>query len=251
MPNVYINGTDLSPWLVVYEVFGHRDIPRADRPERTVPGRIGSVVMGEAPTWQPRDITVTGHVIATTLSSMYDALDQIAILTSGMEHEIQIVDDTSRVFTGRLQGMTGIPLRPSLTTPKTRVSYRFRCYDPRAFSTGNSTLAFGSTDTTVPLGSAPSGGVLRVTGAASAPSFIYKTSTGDEIARITLNTTLGGGEFVDIDLDNFTITGTTGDSQTTVWASTVSRFFYFQPPRAPTIQVTAGSGSLTYKKAYW
>jgi len=251
MPNVYIDGTDLSPWFVVFEVLGHRSIPRADRPERFVAGRVGSVVMGQAPTWSPRDITITGHVIATTLSSMYDALDQIAVLTAGCDREITIVDNTSRVFTGRLQSMDGISLRPSLTTPKTRVSYRFRCYDPRALSTGNSTLAFGSTDTTIGLGSAPSGGTLRVTGAASNPAFIYKTSTGDEIARITLNTTLSSTQFVDIDLDNYTITGTTGGNVSSIWASSISTFFLFQPPRQPTIQVTAGSGSITYKKAYW
>jgi len=251
MPNVYVDGVDLSQWFVVYDVLGHRDIPTAVWPNRPVSGRIGNIVLSSEPSFQPRDITIDGHVIEDTMAEMRTSLNEIAARFHGDEHEVQIVDDTSRVFYARLAGANAFTLKPSLTTPKTQIKVRLTCLDPRAYSTGNSTLGFGSTDTPVPLGTAPVGGVIRFSGVASDPSVIYKTSTGLEVARITLNTTLSSTQFVDVDLTSYTLTGTTGANLSSIWASSVSTFFLFDPKHIPSIQVTAGSAGLTYTKADW
>lgn len=257
-PSVYVDGASVADVFVVDNVTGHRDAPRTTRPTRDVPGRVGPVLLSQVPAYGPRTLRLEGHVLGDTLTAMWAAWHELTSRLAGGQHEVTVVDNTARVYRAYLGQAQGIPLRPALWAPKTRLTVELTCYDPRAYSTGNSTLGFGSTDTPVPLGTAPSGGVVRISGAASAPSLVYKSSTGAELARITLNTTLGSTSWVDIDLDAYTLVDENSSSVAAAWASSVSRWLVLDPADGdynstawPTLQVTAGSGALTYSKAWW
>lgn len=260
MASIYINGYDLSQsGFVLDMVNGHRSVPPISRPDIEIAGRIGSVLLSQEETFEPRKIKIDGYVFGDTAPDMMANIEELtARLTQSGDLEIKIADDESRLFYGRLTSMPDTPLRPALLADKTRYAIQLTCYDPRAYATGPSTLGFGSTAADVPLGTAPSGGIVRVSGAASAPSLVYRSSTGGELARITLNTTLSSTQYVDVDLDNFTLKSAAGGSVAAIWASSVSEWFFPNPADGeywssgwPTVEVTAGSAGYTYTKTYW
>jgi hypothetical protein len=256
---VYVDGYDLfGIGFVADTVRGHRSMTSRRKPTAQVPGRIGPILISNTALYEPRRLEFSGVVEAVSFTEMQTRLDELKYRLSGT-HTVAVADDTTRVFVSvRFEEIPAVPMRPDLFQKWTQVSLVGISDDPRAYSTGTFAVAFGSTDTDIPMGTAPMGGTVRISGAAVNPALICKSSTGLEIGRVTLATTIGSTGFIDVHLENWTFIDETGANASEFLNSTATTLFLLDPQDGsylnsswPTLQVTAGSGVHTARKAYW
>jgi len=253
-----VDGFDLSTLdFRVQSMAGHRNMPEATWPNAPVPGRYGPVLLSYEAQRQARPITVRGVFDSTSLVSLYANMDAAKARMDGALRTYTVVDNEAREHRAYLLKWDAQGLPPELATPRTYVTLTLWCPDPRAYSTVDTVVNFGATATDTPLGTAPTHPVIRVAGAASAPALVYKSSTGGERGRVTLNTTLSSTDWVDIDMGAGTLLNKAGASVSAVYATTVSGFFALDPLDGtywssgwPTVEVSVGSGTATYRKAW-
>ena len=256
-----VDGKDLSDLGFVAEQFrGHRSMPLRSLPTVDVPGRVGPVVASNVPRYQSRRLTISGALDAGTFAEMQARLDEIKYRLEGAGRTVTIADDETRQFRSvRFQEISATPFRPDLFQKQTALTIQGIAYDPRGYSTALTvSTSFASTDTAMSIGTAEVGPVVRISGTAVNPAIIYKNSASVEQARVTLGTTIGSTGYIDIDLDLFTLLDETGANVSNLLNSTASTFFVLDPLDGnyvtsawPTLQVTAGSATATYRKAYW
>lgn len=253
-----VDGFDLSTLdFRVQSLAGHRNMPEAVWPQTDVPARYGPVLLSDTAQRKARPIKVQGVFDSTSLASLYANTDEAKARMDGALRTYTVVDNEAREHRAYLLKWEAQGLPPELTTPRTYVTLTLWCPDPRAYSTGDTVVNFGATATAVPLGNAPTHPVIRIAGTASAPALVYKTSTGGERGRVTLATTIGSTGYIDIDMDAGTLVDETGANVSAVYATTVSGFFALDPLDGtywssgwPTVEVSAGSGTATYRKAW-
>ena len=148
--------------------------------------------------------------------------------------------------------MSAAGIQPELTQKAYDVALRFLVSDPRYYATSDTIVNF-TTATDMPLGTALVDPVVRLTGGTD-PVLIYKNSSAVEVARMEFT---WSGTWIDIDMDAKTILDNTGTSQ--IAALDTGEFFSLDPndgdyPTSdwPTLEVSGGgSGTATYRKAYW
>src|SRR5690606_17832582 len=114
-------------------------------------------------------------------------------------------------------------------------------------------LAFSSTRTVVPLGDVPTTGVTVVGGPVAASGFdlVVRAGSGEEVAGMTVRTSLSADEHVRIDHALKTVHVSTPSGDVAALDLVSGNFFTFDPlDGAVTIEVTAGSGVLYYYRLW-
>ena len=250
-----VDGTDVSTYgLVVSEIEGWRDGPKAGWPDVQPIGRIGSVRTSTEPTIEQRNLRITGTALATSLSNLLSNLDNLKVLLGTSERTFIFTDDETRKFVGRVTGVSARGINPHLTQRGCEIEIDVLMNDPRIFATTSTTVSsIGASATDLPLGTAISIPTITVSTAGTF-TLTYKNSAGTTVSELTIT---GATAPVVINMDAGTITDAGGNA--IPYLGTTDDFpFYFDPQDGdyptsdwPTLEVSAGTAEAVYDKAYW
>lgn len=226
------------------------------------PGRLETVLTSLTATGQPRDLVIEGHVIADTLAAL---TTNIRNLTGWCRRAVAVkTAHDSATFLNVKQVDVQITHPPMQGVALTcGVSITFRAFDPLWYATSASAVTFSS-NTAMPLGTAPSRPVLRLTGTHTNPTITYKNSGGTTITTLVLTITIAGAtDYVEIDCASLTIVKSVSSVITdAIDTLTSGDFIVLDPADADTVtptwgslSVSLGSGSVTavstFRPAYY
>ena len=186
MDTVLVNGRDLSDLgFVLDKPVGLTDGLFSDYDTAPVAGRYGVVPLSAYPKVQPRDLSFTGHLNASSLEAAYVALR--AWVSAGMV-EITTGLNTAKVYHGWYQRATGNPLPPALLSDWGSLTLDFKCLDPLGYDAYERVIALSTARARIPQGSGPLAGLIRIKGPTTSPLTITKR---DHAGRVTGALTLG------------------------------------------------------------
>lgn len=254
-----VDGFDLSTiGLVVRRGSqGIRGSAPVSYPTRRVPGRPDAIRTATRPNYESRRLTVPASVVGATMTEMHDRLHELKLrLAPGPERTVRFVDDESVEFRARVLQVDGQPTEPDQIQPRTDVAITFEADDPRIYEVAEQSIAISGTAAAVPLGTAPVSPVIRLDGSFTDPVLTYRDSAGTVVETLGLSLSKAAGEWVEIDMASKTIVDDLGNSQIASLAS--GTFFDLDPADGdyptsawPTVEVSSGTGTVTYNKAYW
>lgn len=257
--------TGLSGWL---------DGPQFTRASVGIPGLFGALPDPMA-VGKERTITVDARLRLTDLQDRHEALARLAESLQGERKFTSI--DRPRIVT-RVHwigsGVTGISDKTSMYHPTVNVRIAFVCYDGVSYDIEPRTVVLGSTPVQVPTGSAPSVGLLYVSGALTAGTTRTVTYTGingrpygswalrpplaGELGTGSPAESLGANDHVEIDGLQRTVTKVTSAgvrSSVEHWFS--GAHFAIDPKHAaralnafPRVGLSSGVGLFVYRRAW-
>lgn len=214
-------------------------------------GRIGRVLTTVKPDVSSRSFTINGHIVASDAATADSNLHEIKYRLYNDSVLLRFSRDETLEYRARCVAIRASPLQPEMTQRAYDCSLQFLLIDPRTYAVSDSVVAF-TTATDMPLGTAPTEPIIRLSGGTN-PILIYRDSTGTEVARMEFT---WSGTYIDIDMDRKTVIDNAAANQ--VSTLTTGEFFSLDPydgdyPTSdwPTLEVNSGSGSATYRKAYW
>jgi hypothetical protein len=238
--------------------------PLREYPEGTRPGRLDTALLSSSPLYKPRDVIISGTVIATTFAAHVTAMRGlkgwaarcVALKVSGL--------DSAVYMACRLVGVTAIPIGAPARTAASRVSLTFRAFDPLWYATSETSNALTTSLTEQALGTAPVRPIITVTGNPSAFALTYANSAGTTVQTLALAAleTTGSTQLV-IDMHALTVVQTINAVATNaVRRITTGDFFALDPVDADTVTpvwpkvLYAATGTVTavgcvYRKAYY
>jgi hypothetical protein len=257
-PAISINGVDLGTLgFKVREARGIWNTPVASSEGTPIPWRAGQLVPPpESVKVASKTIDIVGFLVGTSRADFLTKLDVLKALLIG-PLVVTRAEDPTREYRARLLSVTMTEVGPVFLQTKQELLLSLWCDDPYAYDASDQTVSFTAA-TDVPLGTAPSAGVIVITGAAANPVITLKDPSGTVLETMGFTRTLGSGDTLTIDLDRFLVTRTVSGVDTDdIAALSSGSFFNFDPRLAdayasdwPTLEVSAGSGVLTYRRAY-
>lgn len=264
---VYLNETPLdSIGGYVEELTEAFSAPRRSYATVTIPGRQGVVVTGD-PETQARSLVISGSIVpaAWTIAALRTATDQLKALAYRALIKVILDDDVNapRQIDAVCEAVDITPIVHPLVTLAARFRISARALDPTWADVTGQLIAFGTTASPVPLGTAPSGGIVRITpfGGTNVvdPELIYRNAAGVEVARLVFSGTLTAGtEYLEIDLDRSTVQEVSSGVASNAISWLVSGDFFSLDPMDgdplngshPQLQLAADSGTPTGTIAY-
>lgn len=231
-----------------------------------VPGRHGVVLSGD-PESASRTLVIGGSIVPSgwTVAALRTAADQLKALASRALIKVILDDDVTspRQIDAVCESCDITPLVHPLVTLGARFRLIARCPDPTWADVMGQIIAFGTAASAVPLGTAPSGGIVRITafGATDVvdPTLSYLSAGGVLLQSMAFSGTLTAGtEYLEIDLDRATVRKVSSGTATNAisWL-TSGEFFGLDPHDGdplngshPQLQVTASSGTPTATATY-
>lgn len=256
---VEVNGIDIRRTLgyPITALDNWAGRPRRSFPSAALPGQTRRLSDRTNGTVDARTIRLEMVLKPTDMSSRTAALQYLASLFTG-DVELRFGDAPWKAITGARASDTVAGISP--TTPfaieHLRYGVEIVCdEDPMKYDVTETALAF-STNTQVPVGDADHGGVIRITGAATNPTVTYKDAAGNTIQTLGLTISIAGGDWVEIDLDDLTITkSVSGVTSSAVDTWTSGNFFRIDPDHAsgttnPSLSVSSGTATLTYRRRW-
>jgi phage-related protein len=248
---VSINGVDIkSVGFKLREPRGVWDLPSYAKDTTTIPGKPGQVAP-ESSTVKisSRMVDLVGTLVGSTRADFLSKLDQMKALITKTPLVVVLAEQPTRQYVARPLGAGMTPTGPVLLQRQQEFTITMVCDDPYARDTTDQVVAFGAA-TPIPLGTAPSGGVITITGGTN-PTITYRDSAGNVVQTMGFT---GTGSPLVIDLDQFLasvggvnaidkltsgsfieLSPLDGDYATSAW---------------PTLEVDSGTGSITYRRAY-
>lgn len=264
--SVYLNETNLSDLNVYVErVTTWRDAPSREYPTVAIPGRQG-VVFAADPTTGARSLRISAmiHPAALTLAARRTAEDNLKALA--MRALIKVVEDDEsnapRQIDGVCTSCTITPRRHPVVSLVSDAELTILCPDPTWQDVVGQVIGFTSTATPVPLGTAPSGGIVRIAAPSwsadvDIPVLHYLNAAGVTIQSMTFggvttaNDLQAGLDYLEIDLDRATVTRyDSGVASNGISLLTAGDFFSLDPMDGdplnasyPMLKVTATGGT--------
>lgn len=241
-------------FTVISDLSGWRDSVARQIPTAGRPGRLGSLRLTSRIRAPARSTVIRGFQKGDSVAQLLTRLDELKWRAWNAD-EIQLVfdDKTDRFFRARLDGkLTVSGIQPALSQLVHRIELPMVCDDPRAYSDTQESLSIASTDGDValPLGTAPTEATIEVD--QTSFTLTYKDSSGATVA--TLEVSGASTQPVTVDMADQTITTANG-GEIDVLAS--GDFFAFDPhdgdfPASswPTLAVSAGTASVSYRRAW-
>jgi phage-related protein len=250
-----VDGYDLSALdFQVETITGWRDGIAATWPSQPVPGRFGVQVTGSEPIYAPRQVVVSGAIVSADVATLVAYLDELKWRVGRTQKTFTIVDNTAREFNARVTQFVSTAIAPAIIQVGVRVAITLWMDDPRTFATSDTVVSSIGSATDLPLGSAPSLASIVITGS-GAFTMTYKDYSGATISTLSIS---GATAPVTIDMDALTITDAGGNAADTLGTGSDFPITFdpehgddiFGTPNWPTLELTSGSGTATYRKAY-
>lgn len=219
-----------------------------------IPRRMGELLTSVDPRMSGRDFTIEGVLAAATAAARIAQEDALNAALYGSTIELTRVDLPSRARYGRVQQLTIAPVAPEFIAKQSRVTIRVRCADPLAYELTPTVIAFTTTATTIPLGTAPLAPRILLANATAGTlsNFVItqRSADGTSIATMTLTGSLLTGEYLDVDHGLMAINKFDGSAVRTSARSWFTAGSYFVLRAGDTLEVDKGSGSALYYKSY-
>lgn len=264
----YINGTDVADYgLDVVSLGSAWSGPQRRRAAASPYGLLGAYAATEA-TVEPRVLEL-GMALDTTRAARVGLLDDVHRLFTGLL-EIELGDAPGRIMYGLLEtsetsGRYGGPESWLTDLGDLGLRWRIVCHNAARYTRETSIVGFGSTDVEIPLGTAPSTGVITIYGSATDPDITYTDSAGEPLLPVSGDTvtmgftrTLASDEALEIDLGAQTVTLIDSGVRTEALSTLTSGWFFRLDPADgrgedavyPKLNVSAGNASIRYRKAW-
>jgi phage-related protein len=229
----------------------------------TTAGRLTRRVVQTVPTPEARDLILTGTVIASSVSALMTQLDGLKRWCANGEREIACEYDTTRMYRGRLVRFEATGYAPDFARPEATVTATFRCEDPFAIATSDTTVNVGTSATSCALGSAESYPVITVTGVHTNITLTLKNAAGTTLETMAFTLALvGGGDTLVIDCDRRTVQKTVSSVTTNAIdalsnSGNAPTFLTLDPNDGdqdggtwPTLQYSVSAGTPTVQAVY-
>lgn len=258
---VYLNETPLDAIGVWVEQIDARfsGVQRS-YPSIALPGRQG-VVLAAEPETSARLLTISGSIdpAARTLTARTLAEDRLKQLAYGALIKVIVDDDETapRQIDAVCEDLRIAPVVHPMVTQVSRFTLTVRCPDPTWYDVTGQLIGFTSVPSPVPLGTAPSGGLVRIAAPAwsatvTNPVLTYRNAAGVTVQTLGFNTSLAAGnDYLEIDLDRLTVVEyQSGVVRNAIGDLTSGQFFALDPMDGdpfsasyPSLAVTASAGS--------
>lgn len=236
--SVSINETllsDLSAYVVGIPAW--LDGIGRDFPTLGIPGRQGSVFAAD-PTVSARQLRVEFTVTTSSVAARLTA--ERAIKSLAYRGLVQVITDddvnTPIAIDAVCTNCTFNPKGHPLVAVVSDGVLNLLCPDPTWRDVLGQTVGFGTTATMVPLGTAPSGGIIRIAAPAWSanvqdPILYYLNVAKATVQSMTFTATLVAGEdYIEIDLDRSQITlSDNGVTSSGASLLTAGQFFTLDP----------------------
>jgi len=263
---LYFNGTDATTLgFTLVEAPELLSGPATQYQMADVPRKPGVLISTSSPMSDSRRLRISGYVQGNSLSNATATLDTLKSVVSKGIVEIKTGWDTARQWYGVLLDSPAGP-NSAFWSTYLAVELEFLLFDPFAYATTTSTVNFTNSATAIPLGTAPStgqrtwGGVITITGTATTPILTYKNYAGSTLATMSFTGYSPlSGDLIEINLG----TGLVRKRVSGVYSNTMGALAAgwdfpaldpndgtFSASQWPTLEVSSGSGSITYRKAY-
>lgn len=262
MTALYLNDVNLRRLgYIVERVEGWADVPGLQPLSHVVPGRAGEVVLaGYAGDVPPRTITVSGTLLASSLTALVSARRQLAALVAGGLLEVRTLEAPDVMHVG-LGSLITVPFERqfrSVGQKGERITLTFLCTDPRAYTRAPTIVALATTRVACPLGTAPVAPVLRIYGSATNPTVTYRTAGGVSRQAMGFTITLAAADYLEIDCGAKTVTKSVSGTVSNAIDTLSSGDFPVLDPGDgdfltgswPTLELSAGAGEAAYRRAW-
>lgn len=263
---LWLNGTDAAD-LGFYLADAPDLLGEGTRTPQTVavPQGVGTLLSSAPVSVGPRSLRLSGYVSSNTLAGARATLDTLkAHIGSGIV-ELKSAWATDRVVRGVLISATAGPSSQSWLG-RLSVDVDFLCFDPFAYAIAPSTVAFGSTATEIPLGTAPSRGsswwsaIITITGAATTPTLTEYDATGTALRTMAFS---GWSptvtDAIEVDVGRGLVTRITAGVRTNGIGDLTAGWEFpaldpadgdYATSAFPMLAVSTGTGSIRYYEAF-
>lgn len=214
---VYLNGTDLATIeSYTMDVGGWLSAPTRDYPTVAIPGRQGVVFAGD-PTMAPRTLRLTGVINPSSRTVASRLADEKLMKSLAYQALATIITDDDVNAPIAIDGVCTsceiVPRGHPLVATLSGVTLTFMCLDPTWRDVTAQVVGFNSTPATVPTGTAPAGGIVRIAAPSWSASVTNPVLTYYNAATVSLQamtftglTLTAGTDYLEIDLDRATAT---------------------------------------------
>jgi uncharacterized protein (DUF697 family) len=255
---LYLDDFDTATLGVVVEkVTGISDVPEVTPRTRERYARAGVLEVAAFRSLAPRKITVTGAIGAATVAALETALDTFKAKLVPSTVRARFANLATREWTVVPTGFVVTPFPgPGFLHVYRQFTLDLLALDPYGYDISDTVVgSIVNADSACAVGTAPSRPVLRCTGAAMNPLWTYKSQAGTTIQTLQLTITVAGGDWVEVDCATSTIRKSVSSVITDAITTLTSGDFIVLDPRdktttSPTLRVSDGTGTATYRKAW-
>lgn len=256
---IYINELDLRRLGFITEsVEGWLDSPSVLDRTTQLPGRVGAIILAPETETSPRTVTVNGLIKLGSSSAVRAAIDKLKNQISRGTLEVRFVDHLDRIIYARAQETQLVATQPQFTSPFSRVALRFFCPDPLIYAKQGTLIGLITTATPIPLGTAVSAPTLRIMGPATNPVLTYRKADGTATQSMGFTITLAGTDYLEINCEVDTIKKVISGVETIDLNLLTSGHFISLDPQDgdpdaqsfPSLELSAGTGEVMYRKAW-
>ena len=221
-----------------------------------LPGRVGTISLADEVETEPRRLAISCIQRGTSAANLQTRMRELRQRLAEGVTEIRFEEDSDKVFYCRLERAEVTGIAPMVSQPNQRVRISLLAQDPLIYDRNGTVVGFSSDEAELPLGTAPSFGIIRISGAVTDPVITYKDFRGDTKATLGLTATLGATEWREIDMDKSTIVDDAGANAIDEMSS--GGFFSFDAQDAagedgpyPTIEVSPDADcDALYRKSW-
>jgi len=258
---VYLNETPLdSIGVWVQRINSYTAAPSREYPTLALPGRQG-VVLTADPSMSPRTVSIVCSVAPSGASISARATTEDRLKGLAYRALIKLVVDDDVTVPRQIDGVCTACEVTTRQHPVDAVvsdaTLTILCPDPTWYDVTGQVIGFNAAASQVPLGTAPSGGLVRITAPSWSanvvnPTLTYLNAAGVTVQAMAFTGTLTAGtDYLEVDLNRQAITMTSSGVTTNAisWLTT-GEFFAVDPMDGdplndsyPQLQVTASSGT--------
>jgi len=264
---LYVNGVDVSTLGVgVTSVGAAWSSPTVERASASPFATFGAIAATES-THAPLVLELGLLLDADRVDRVTD-LDAVHRLFTGLL-EIRF-GDTDRVVYGLLEqgavvGESGGAADWVHTRGPLALSWTIVCHDPLRYDQDVTGVGFSSSAAALPLGTAPSAGLVTIYGAATNPTLTYRDQVGDALLPVSgdsvtmgFTATLGADDALEVDLAAKKVTRIDAGVRSDALSTLTSGWFFALDPADgnaaasswPTLEVSSGTALATYRRAW-
>jgi hypothetical protein len=258
----WINDEDVETLgFAVAGLRGHADAVELPRDYRPIPGKAGGIMARHADV-PARIIVIDLLLVGTTLTTRRESFRELEALCAGT-CTLRFGDAPDQYVEGVLTRSPKRPAAPesapwwTAAAPEMIASLEFTCATPAYFAVTENVVALSATAAALPMGTLPSAGVIDI-GPSTNPVLTYKDADGTTQGTMGFTAVVASGDLLRVDLTEMRVTRRISGTWSAAQALHTSGA-WLQPSPVdgdytteawPTLAVSSGTASYTYRKAY-